>query len=206
MSAYSDNLDKIQQFITRNFDNIHVIGKTSFWLNDVEQRIELSWVSVPNWLKIKQEIGHNCSLFPVDGNQGVFRKEGLQVQEDSRFVYEWTTENGTIRKNAGDCDCLIIDEKWRFIEFKTEASSQDIDQMDNNRNKGEAQLARSLTAFKEQLDDESLKCECVLVVPTFFSFPKHKTSLFPRKVKFLKLFKTELKEITNDGNISYDLL
>lgn len=205
MSIYSVNLNKAQQLITRNFENIQTIEKTSFWLNDVDQKIESSSVSVPNWLKIRQKSGHECRLFPIDGNHGVFRKEGLEVRNNSLFSYKWKTENGTIEKNAGDCDCLIIDDKWRFIEFKIEASSQDIDQMNNNRNKGEAQLARSMTSFKEQLNEDTLKCECVLVVPKFFSFPKHKASLLPRKLRFLKLFGTELKEITNDGNESYDL-
>ena len=203
MSAYFDNLNKAKQLVTRNSENIQAIEKTSFWLNDVDAKMGLSWVSVPNWLKIRQNSGHECSFFPVDGTEGVFRKEGLQVSDNNRFSYEWKTENGITLKGAGDCDCLIIDEKWRFIEFKTEASSQDIDQMNNNRNKGEAQLARSLTSFKEQIDD-NFKGECVLVVPSFFSFPKHKAS-FSRKIRFLKLFNTELKEITNDGNTSYDL-
>lgn len=205
MSTYSDNLNKAQQLITRNFDNIQTIEKTSFWINDVDQKIESSSISVPNWLKIRQKSGHECTLFPVDGNHGTFRKEGLVVRNDSLFSYKWKTENGTTEKNAGDCDCLIIDEKWRFIEFKIEASSQDIDQMNNNRNKGEAQLARSMTSFREQLSEDTLSCECVLVVPKFFSFPKHKASLLSRKLRFLKLFETELKEITNDGNESYDL-
>ena len=204
MSVYSDNLDKTKQFVIRNSDNVQAIEKISFWINDVDAKIELSWVSVPNWLKIRQRSGHECTVFPVDGNYGVFRKEGLQVRDPNSFVYQWKTENGITVKNAGDCDCLIVDEKWRFVEFKTEASSQDIDQMNNNRNKGEMQLARSMTSFKEQLGDENLICECVLVVPSFFSFPKHKAS-YLRKVRFLKLFKSELKEITNDGNASYDL-
>ena len=205
MSTYLDNLDKAKRLTTRNLKAIQEIDKTSFWLNDVDAKIEISWVSVPNWLKIHQESGHLCCLFPIDGNQGVFRKEGLLAHEDSRFTYAWKTENGTIVKNAGDCDCLIIDEKWRFIEFKTEASSQDIDQMNNNRNKGEAQLARTLTAFREQLAEDKWTAECLLAVPSFFSFPKHKSSLLSRKIRFLKLFKAELKEITNDGNVSYDL-
>ena len=138
MSAYFDNLNKAKQLVTRNSENIQAIEKISFWLNDVNAKMGLSWVSVPNWLKIRQNSGHECSFFPVDGTEGVFRKEGLQVSDNSRFVYD------------------------------------------------------------------NFKGERVLVVPSFFSFPKHKAS-FSRKIRFLKLFNTELKEITNDGNTSYDL-
>ena len=209
MSAYLNNLEKANSLVTRNADNIQTITNPSFWINDEKQEddsneIIVSQSSLLNYLKIKQQQGHLCTIFPVDGQKGVFRKVGLPIKNNRSFVYDWQTEMGIESRNAGDCDCLILDEKWRLLEFKTASFSEDIKQINNNRNKAEAQLARGLTSFKEQLEEPSLKFECVVVVPSFFSFPKFKSS-FSRKIRFQKLYQVELKEISTAGNESYDL-
>jgi hypothetical protein len=210
MSTYANNLEKVNTLITRNQDNAQALNQASFWISDVKHadgsnKMEVVFQSKPNWLKIVQTQANVCSLFPVDGNDGMFLKQGLPVSDKNLFIYESKTKNGIEREVAGDCDCLIISNKWHFIEFKTEASSQEIHQINNNRNKGEAQLAKSMTSFKEQLAPENVKCVCVLVVPTFFSFPKFRAN-FSRKPRFLKLFKVELMEITTDGNDSYPII
>lgn len=210
MSTYANNIEQVKKITTRNQDNIKVLSQASFWISDVKQidgsnKIQIEFHSKSNWLKVVQEQSKECSLFPVDGNDGVFLKGGLTVDDKNLFVYEWRTEKGVERKDAGDCDCLIIEDRWHFIEFKTEASSEEIHQINNNRNKGEAQLAKSMTSFKEQLTDEKIKCVCVLVVPIFFSFPRFRAN-FSRKPRFLKLFKVELIEVTTDGNHSYSLI
>ena len=99
---------------------------------------------------------------------------------------------------------MIVSDKLHFLEFKADATSQTTQQIDNNRNKAEAQLAKTLCSFREQLNDDNLKSVCVLVVPNFFSYPKFKAS-FSRKIKFLKLYKCELEEITTAGNTGYQL-
>jgi hypothetical protein len=209
MSEYDQNFEKVSNLITRNKENIQDIEHTSFWINDVKQdnnqlKVQIAAQSQTNWLKIIQEQGEKTIFCPVDGNEGVFRKEGLIVQNPSQFVYNWTTENGVEAKSAGDCDCLLVHHKWHFVEFKTDATSTDKNQMDNNRNKGEAQLAKTMTALKEALDDHNLPCVCVLVVPKIY--PKTPAALIVRGVKFQKRHnKTQLIEISNDGNNSYSL-
>jgi hypothetical protein len=208
MSEFANNLEKANRLVTRNRGNIIAISATSFWINDEKQPdlsnlIEISQTSTRNWLKVTQTNGHQVGVFPIDGNSGVFREAGLPIN-NHRFTYEWQTATGIELKNAGDCDCLLIDEKWRFLEFKTGSSSEELDQINNNRNKAEAQLAKSLTSFREQLSDAIVSCDCVLVVPTFFDYPKFKAS-FSRKIRFRKLFQVDLKEVTTSSNDKYDL-
>ena len=209
MSNYSENLEKIKSIVTRNSANIQVIDNTTFWITDEKQindscRINILFSSKHNWLKVTQNQGFECSVLPIDGNEGVFQASGLAVKDISQFAYQWKTENGIESKTPGDCDCLIVANKLHFLEFKAEASSETLQQIDNNRNKGEAQLAKSLTSIREQLGDFDVKCICVLVVPDFFSYPKFKASA-SRKVRFLKIHKCELREITTSGNTQYSL-
>lgn len=207
MSNYSENLEKIKSLVTRNEANIQTISQTTFWVADEKQidgsnQIKIHNFSIRNWLKVSQNQGENCSAFPVDGVQGVFQSTGLPVKDISQFIFEWKNEHGIENKTPGDCDCLIVSDKLHFLEFKADATSQTIQQIDNNRNKAEAQLAKTLCSFREQLNDDNLKSVCVLVVPDFFSYPKFKAS-FSRKIRFLKLYKCELKEISTSGNNEY---
>jgi hypothetical protein len=209
MSEFANNLEKANRLVTRNRNNIVRVSATSFWINDEKQPdqsnlIEIRQTSTRNWLKVTQTNGHEVNVFPVDGNSGVFREAGLPINNNRPFTYEWQTATGIENKNAGDCDCLLLDEKWRFLEFKTGSFSEELDQINNNRNKAEAQLAKSLTSFREQLSDSTLSCECVLVVPTFFDRPRFKAS-FSRKIRFLKRFQVDLKEVTFSSSDKYDL-
>ncbi|PWK27836.1 hypothetical protein LV89_01243 [Arcicella aurantiaca] len=209
MSNYSENLEKIESLVTRNQANIQTINQTTFWIADEKQidgsnQIKIQNSSTLNWLKVSQNQGENCSIFPVDGIQGVFQSTGLPVKNTNQFIFEWKNEHGIENKTPGDCDCLIVSDKLHFLEFKADATSQTIQQIDNNRNKAEAQLAKTLCSFREQLNDDNLKSICVLVVPKFFSYPNFKASS-SRKIKFLKLYKCELKEITTDGNSEHQL-
>lgn len=208
MSQFTENLEKVLTLVTRNHGNIQQIDKNTFWITDKKQinetnQIEVVFGSVKNWLKVTQSQGNTCCIMPIDGDKGVFQAPMLPISK--RMIYEWRTENRIEEKSAGDCDCLILDDRWHFIEFKTEASSQELRQIENNRNKAEAQLAHSLTSFREQLEDSNLECFCVMVSPHFFSYPKFKASSF-RKVKFRAKYKCELIEISIVSNDSYDLL
>jgi hypothetical protein len=210
MSNYSENFEKIKSLVTRtrNEANIETINHTTFWIADEKQtddtnQIKVRYSSTRNWLKVCQNQGEECSVFPVDG-QSIFQSTGLPIKNKNQFVFEWKNEHGIENKTPGDCDCLIVSDKLHFLEFKADATSETIQQIDNNRNKAEAQLAKTLCSFREQLNDDHLKSVCVLVVPDFFSYPKFKAS-FSRKIKFLKLYKCELKEITTAGNTGYQL-
>lgn len=209
MSVYTNNLGKIRPLITRNETEINTIESPSFWISDVKQedgsnKIQIELNSVRNWLKIKQLQGNTCTILPIDGQNGVFLKEGLPVNDKEQFRYEWKTDNEIKRLLAGDCDCLLLNEKWYFFEFKTDAISSNPPQLINNRNKGEMQLAKSLISFREQLLDFNIQSICILVVPYFASFPKFKAD-FARKIRFKQLFKTTLEEVSIDGNFTYSL-
>ncbi|MEZ4828687.1 MAG: hypothetical protein R3C61_20745 [Bacteroidia bacterium] len=202
------NADRVLRLHTRNRDNVVRITESSFWTNDIKQednknRVEIRFEAQPNWLKAIQEHGNICYMFPVDGPFGVFEKDGLPISVP--IPYEWQTENGVELKNAGDCDCLIINEKWHFLEFKTDSFSQTLLQILNNRNKAEAQLAKSLVSFRERLSDADFKCICVVVTPHFYSYPQFNASTLSRKIAFLKKYKCELMEVRTGGNESYDL-
>ncbi len=209
MSQYTENLEKAKRLLTRNKDNIQEINGVAFWITDKKQvdgtnRIEVSNHSIHGWLKIIQNQESACSVLPIDGPEGLFQEKGLPVS--SSFEYEWRTASAIELKSAGDCDCLILNDVWHFVEFKTDASSRELIQINNNRNKAEAQLAKSMTSFKEQLPASDLKCECVCVIvgPDFFSYPKFKAS-FSRKISFWKIYKTRLIETTVSSNNSYHL-
>ena len=209
MSVYTDNLEKIRHLITRNEANIITIDIPSFWISDVKQGdgtnlIQVEFNSVRNWLKFKQQQGGICTLLPIDGHHGVFLKEGLPVNDKNKFVYKWETEKEIKLLPAGDCDCLILHSEWHFFEFKTEAISNNPLQLNNNRNKGEMQLAKSLTSFREQFVDFNIQGICILVVPNFSSFPKFKSN-FIRKIRFEKLFKSYFEEVPIDGNFIYSV-
>jgi hypothetical protein len=207
MNQYTDNLEKAKRLMTRNRDNIQEIKGISFWITDKKQadntnRIEISSVSIRNWLKIKQTQESKCLVLPIDGTEGGFQEKGLPIS--SSFEYEWHTETAIERKSAGDCDCLILNDVWHFLEFKTDASSRELIQINNNRNKAEAQLAKSMSSFKEQLSEPDLKCICVIVGPDFFSYPKFNAS-FSRKISFWQKHKIKLIETNVSSNSSYDL-
>ncbi len=210
MSSYSENLDRLNHLVTRNKHAIQEIKTPTFWLSDEKQsdgsnKIEIRFVSVPQWLKVSQSQNNSCHIIPIDGNGGVFREVGLPVSELDRFVYQWSTANGIDEKKPGDCDCLLLNKKWHFLEFKVEASSLDLKQIENNRNKAEAQLAKTMVSFREQLQSPTLACVCVIVAPGFYGYPKFRASSNTRKVRFLKRYSCELKEIVPTGNTSYNL-
>ncbi len=182
MSQYSENLEKVKILITRNHGNLQKIEESSFWITDEKQgdgtnQIKITFSSTRNWLKLTQNQGRVCCVLPVDGSHGLFR-----LPISTPIEYEWNKENEIQRKRAGDCDCLVLNEKWHFLEFKTDATSQDLLQITNNRNKAEAQLAKSMTSFREQLPDSDLKCICVIVGPDFFLILNTKLPLLKKSV------------------------
>jgi DNA-binding XRE family transcriptional regulator len=198
IAKYSANLDMIKPFITRNAENIQEITAPSFWINDVTQpdathRIEIFTISQKNWLKITQAQSETCTVFPVDGNEGVF-KYPPPVQHPENFLLD--------NKQIGGCDFLLVKEKWLFVELKTEATSQSLLQIEENRDKARLQLARTLASFQENMPQNTLNkanCICIMVTPTFF--PKISKIPFAETIKFLKRFGVPLQENTTDEPI-----
>jgi hypothetical protein len=196
IAQYSANLALVKPFITRNAENIQAITAPSFWINDVKQlddthQVEISFTTQKNWLKITQAQGESCTIFPVDGNEGVFKYPPPVIKPEDFLL------NG---KPAGGCDFLLIKEKWSFIELKTEATSQGVLQIEENRAKARLQLARTLTSFQEKLPKKTLNstnCTCTMVTPKFYP-----TALpFVMATKFLKRFGVPLLQNTTDTPI-----
>ena len=99
MNEFQANLDLIRPYIRRSGNLKDPITQPRFWLNDVTQtngakKMEISLVDKPNWLKIRQTQGHECSFFPIDGDGGVFERNGLPVADLNRFAYEETGPDG----------------------------------------------------------------------------------------------------------------
>ncbi|MFM9947392.1 MAG: hypothetical protein ACKV1O_05595 [Saprospiraceae bacterium] len=191
---------KIEELISRNEGNVIEIIKPSFWINDVKQttgdnKIEVEFLSQKSWLHVRQSHSKISKVFPVDGNYGVFKKNGLSVSRPDDFQYYESSNKIEEIKRAGDCDCLITQEQWHLLEFKTEASSLDLKQIENNRNKAKMQLARTLTALKEQLASTP-EILCVIVAPAVW--PKTATKDIAGAVRFKKNYGTSL-EIVQAG-------
>ena len=193
---YSANLLQIRPFVTRNQANVQRIDAPSFWVNDVEKaddshEIKVSIASQKNWLKFNQEQGESCTLFPVDGNEGVFIDPPNVKNPDDFSI------NG---KRAGGCEFLLLKDKWLFAEYKIEAKSSNPSQILENRTKASLQLARTLTSFQEQaINLDKTNCKCMIVTPVFF--PKISRISIPFIVGFLKKYNVPLEEKTIDDVI-----
>ncbi len=197
-AQYSTNLAQIMPLTSRNRENIQSIDAPSFWINDVAQadgshRIKVETNSQKNWLKYNQEQGEICTLFPIDGDEGVFIYPP-PVKNPDDFVV-----NG---KRVGGCDLLLLNARWLFTELKTEATSPNPEQIQENRTKAALQLGRTLTYFQEQniLLDKT-NCSCMIVSPTFF--PKIAKMSVVQTVKFLRRYAVPLTEKTTDEVVRF---
>ncbi|MCA0236606.1 MAG: hypothetical protein LCH81_09510 [Bacteroidetes bacterium] len=179
--------------VTQHGNIIHVL-QPSFWIDDVKQisgdnKIEVRLKSEKDWLHVKQQFSEECYILPVDGKFGVFGFSGLPVRKPDDFKYDWTKEDPstgktqTVTKGVGDCDCLIIHNMWHFIEFKTDASSTSLIQIDNNTRKAFFQLARTLTSVREACS-HIFNAKCLIVGPKIY--PKTPASIMTQKLKFKK--------------------
>ena len=195
---YSANLLQISPFITRNQANVQEIDKPSFWVNDVKQangsnEIKVSVSFEKNWLKFSQEHGESCTLFPVDGNDGVFKFPSPVKNEDDFLLPDG-------KKKAGGCDLIVVNDKCLFVEYKINVTSLNLKQINENRTKASLQLAKTLTSFQEQgVLLNGTNCKCMIVTPTFF--PEISRTPLSLTVKFLKKYNVPLEEKTIDDVI-----
>lgn len=213
MSTFNENRQLLGKILKGRQHDIQEINELEIWVEDEKQadnkmEVIVSMQEKSGWLKIENSSTERIFGFvSIDGSKGVFKNSSPPVKDETPFKYlktyfidPATGERKTKIETAGPCDCLIIDLKWRFFEFKTKAETQDINQADENRIKGELQLARTLTFFREQAVDKDLDfpayCDCVLV--TVPSFPSIKAKLINRAVKFNAIFQAPLTEIQTD--------
>lgn len=190
---YSANLLRITPFVTRNRANVQEIDKPSFWVNDVEQangsnEIKVSISFEKNWLKFSQEHGESCTLFPVDGNDGVFKFPSPVKNEDDFLLPDG-------KKKAGGCDLIVVNDKCLFVEYKINVTSLNLKQINENRTKASLQLAKTLTSFQEQgVLLNGTNCKCMIVTPTYFP----KKIVNPLAIKFFNKYNVPLEEKTID--------
>jgi hypothetical protein len=202
MNTYAENFAIASQFVTRNRTNILEIRDENFWMNDVAHKMEVSTVAQEGWLKIENPSEKAIGFFPVDGTEGVFQKSGLDVLDTSKFEY-LPSPTAEEKKTAGPCDCLLLDERWRFFEFKngplagTGETAAKV-----NREKAEKQLARTMTYFREKAVEKGIgKTEAVfegVIVTKPDFYPATPAALFDRGSVFFLDFDARLIEITTD--------
>lgn len=197
---------KPDTLVTRNREEVLLVTQSSCWINDVQQsndafKVEIAFSDRKNWLHIRQQFGDEFTFYPL-GDNGVMAKAGLPVQRPEDFQYNWTQINPatgqkqTERKGAGDCDCLIVNDKWHLLEFKTNASSSAPEQIENNTAKAIAQLAKTLTAFRELLPAANFKAICIIVAPIIY--PRQNSSKMSQAVKFKKKYDSPLNIILSN--------
>jgi hypothetical protein len=201
---------KPDALVTRNQDDVLLVSQPSCWINDVQQldgtfKVKIEFNNRKTWLQIRQQFGDEFTFYPL-GDNGVMAKAGLPVQRPEDFQYNWTQINPvtgqkqTERKGAGDCDCLIVNNRWLLLEFKTNASSSAPEQIENNTAKAIAQLAKTLTAFRELLPSADFTAICIIVTPK--SYPRFNSGKMPRSIKFKSKYRAELKIIRTDETYS----
>lgn len=197
---------KPDALVTRNHNEVLLVAQPSCWINDVQQsdgtfKAEIAFNNRKKWLQIRQQFGDEFTLYPL-GENGVMARAGLPVQRPEDFQYDWTQINSVTgqkqidRKGAGDCDCLIVNDKWHLLEFKTNASSSAPEQIENNTAKAIAQLAKTLTAFRELLPAANFKAICIIVAPIIY--PRQNSSKMSQAVKFKKKYDSPLNIIRTD--------
>lgn len=203
MNTYAENLAIASQFVTRNRTNILEIQDRNFWMNDVAHKMEVSTVAQEGWLKIENPSEKAIGFFPVDGNEGVFQKSGLDVKCKDKFEY-LPSPAAKEPKTAGPCDCLLLDERWRFFEFKNgPQTGSGAVAASVNREKAEKQLARTMTYFREKALEKGLgKIDAVFegVIVTQPNFPRFSGSVADRGEEFFLDFQARLIEITTDDS------
>lgn len=221
MSSFNENRQLLTNILRgRQPAIIQEIEAPSIWVEDLKvgssAEVTVSLEAKLNWLQVRNETGESpFGLVPIDGSNGVFKKSNPVVKDQSPFQFEWTYFVDPITKErkqrtetAGKCDCLILNKKWHFLEFKTAKGADlpptsDPKQADQNRIKGSLQLARTLTFFREQALEKNIPfqaaCECVLVTRPGFPIPvvsQDATSF--DAVKFFILYKAKFIEVNTD--------
>lgn len=183
----------------RKLPALEILSNVRFWLIDRDHKVEITFDSPKKWLRVNNPNSQNFVFVRVDGEDSVFGSNPPPVENDSRFIFD---KDGN---RAGACDCLIIDEKvWHFIEFKTESTSEKLEQIQINRTKGELQMARTISFFQNFDPNFSNFAKALLVVPKSFAYPRFRADK-SRLVKFKLKWKVSLEEISLDDSYQINI-
>jgi len=212
MSRYEASLKLLALILKGRKYNVVEKQEVEFYIEDKRQPDQQHILEVADSpgsfsLKIENPQKRQISILATDGTGGVFQKTAPPVRDESKFSYRWVTDfsTGSLKdKIAGACDCLMIDEKWRFIELKTEVLESGYNDLayaqkvaKQNRDKAEMQIARTMAFFKEQSEDKQQKInapfEAILVVGP--NFPSTNAETLSRRLNFINRFEADLKEM-----------
>jgi len=204
--TYDDNRTAFLETIgTRKYNLLETVRKV-FWIQDDGRQVHLQHDTVPKSLRIENSRRFKIGFIPMDGETGVFSKGSPPVTDENRFKYLWFNNNRYEEKTAGPCDCLLIDQRWRFFELKTEAFTQNDAQAEQEREKASLQLARTITFFREQAVEKKIQIdaafEAVIAFPS--RFPAAKAAEINRPVRFFNDFKARLVEVKTDSVYGLD--
>ena len=199
-NTHTENTAIINPLVTRKNERVMRIDAPTFWLNDVGEKakqIEIALVSNKDWLKLTQPFGSSCTVYPIDGNGGVF-EDPPPVSNPDDFIIE----NG---KRAGGCDVLVVNDTFWFVELKLNATSKELPQIAENYQKATLQSGRTLTYFKEKTPENTFNaqnCICMIGVPP--SFPELSQISPTIQRKFIKKYNTNLTAIRPNKTIELD--
>ncbi|MBK7937948.1 MAG: hypothetical protein IPJ82_13040 [Lewinellaceae bacterium] len=180
--------------------------RPNFWIQDNGVQVQILEETVPKSLRIENTRRQPVAFVPMDGRNGMFENAPPPVRDAVLFRYQWFNHGNYEALTAGACDCLLLDTKWRFLELKTEVTTQNENQAAQQREKAMLQLARTITFFKEQAEAQQIEVsspiEAVMAFPS--RFPAEKAVNFNRGPRFFKLFKARLAEVNTDVPYSLD--
>ncbi|MFN0035835.1 MAG: hypothetical protein ACKVUS_12290 [Saprospiraceae bacterium] len=197
--TYEENKQVFIRLVgTRRFD-MEETRRPNFWVQDDGTQVRVLDETAPKSLRIENPVRTILAFVPMDGSTGIFRNMPPIVRDEVPFRYQWYNRGNYEERTAGACDCLLLDSKWRFLELKTETSTQDPNQATQQREKAMLQLARTITFFREQAEVQQVDVSPIEAVMAFPSrFPAEKAANFNRGPRFFKLFKARLNEVNTD--------
>lgn len=177
----------------RQYPEPEILNCARFWVFDQKTenitKVEFSLNAQKYWLKVDNADKVEFAFVRIDGHDSVFKSSPPPVANDERFIYD------NIGTKAGACDCLLIDTSiWHFTEFKTNSTSENLEQLQLNRLKAELQLARTITFFRENNVAIVGFVKAIVVVPTHYGYPRFKAAN-SRFIKFKLKWKVSLEEV-----------
>ena len=174
--------------------------RPSFWVQDDGEQVRILEETASKSLRIENPARGTVAFVPMDGLTGMFRNTPPPVRDSVPFRHQWFNKGNYEEQMAGACDCLLLDSKWRFLELKTEVFTQNENQAAQQREKAMLQLARTITFFREQAEEEGLRLESSIEAVMAFPsrFPAEKAANFNRGPRFFILFKARLEEVKTD--------
>lgn len=106
------------------------------------------------------------------------QKALMVINENNRQIVLLSIDNKLIKEHKGGiCDCALFDDKqFRFVEFKTNAYGNSIEQVRETFNKATSQLKETIHVFKDRLQkvdvqfEDAVTLSCHVVVSQ--RFPK----------------------------------